>query len=139
MKRTLLMTLLTAMALPAWADILVPVRTIRAKEIIAPEDLMIKRVDLAGALSNPANVVGLEARVALYPGRPLRPGDIGPPAIVERNDLVTLVFVQGGLKIVTEGRSLGRGSVGETLRVMNMQSRSTVFGKIRTDGTVEVK
>ncbi len=133
------MVVTIAVSTSAWADILVPVRTIRAKEIIAPEDLMIKRVDVSGALSDAAEVVGFEARVALYPGRPVRLGDVGPPAIVERNDLVTLVYVRGGLRIVTDGRSLGRGAAGETLRVMNMQSRSTVFGQVRADGTIEVQ
>lgn len=72
------------------------------------------------------------------PGRPLRPGDIGPPAIIERNDLVTLIFRQGGLTIAAEGRSLGRGSVGEAVRVMNLSSRTTVTGRVKQDGSVEV-
>lgn len=130
--------LLVLMANSAWADILVPVRTIRAKELITAEDLMLKNVAVMGALSDPADVVGQEARVALYAGRPVRPGDIGPPALVERNDLVKLIFRHGGLTIETEGRSLGRGAVGEFIRVMNMSSRTTVSGRITADGSIEV-
>lgn len=72
---------LTAAALcapPAWADYLIPLRTIRAKEIVNTEDLALKKGEILGALSDPAEVAGMEARVALYAGRPLRPGDIGP-------------------------------------------------------------
>ncbi|MBK0325740.1 flagellar basal body P-ring formation protein FlgA [Rhodobacteraceae bacterium F11138] len=134
---TLLLVVLAAPELNA--DILVPVRTIRAKEIILADDLALKDVDSAGALSEPGELVGFEARVALYPGRPVRPGDVGPPAVVSRNDLVDLIFIQGGLRIVTEGRSLGRGAVGETIRVMNMSSRTTVSGRIQGDGSIEVK
>ena len=43
--------LLVLMANSAWADILVPVRTIRAKELITAEDLMLKNVAVMGALS----------------------------------------------------------------------------------------
>lgn len=137
MKRTL--ALLAALAAqPAWADVLVPVRTIRAKEIVTAEDLAIKPDEVPGAFSDPDEVIGMEARVALYAGRPLRPGDIGPPAIVERNDLVTLIFRQGGLTIAAEGRSLGRGSEGDAIRVMNLSSRTTVTGRIAADGSVEV-
>ena len=132
-----LIAVLTAGAVQA--EILVPVRTIRAKEILAPEDFALKNVQMHGVLSDPADVIGQEARVALYPGRPVRPGDVGPPAIVERNDLVSLVYNQGGLRIATEGRALGRGAAGEMLRVMNMTSRTTVFGKVRPDGSVEVE
>lgn len=121
------------------AEIIVPTRTIRAKEIIAGEDLMIKNADVAGAVSNPIGLVGQEARITLYPGRPIRVGDVGPAAIVSRNDVVTLIFVQGGLRIATEGRSLGRGAAGETVRAMNMASRMTVTGKILTDGSIEVQ
>ncbi|KUP94758.1 flagellar basal body P-ring formation chaperone FlgA [Tritonibacter horizontis] len=126
------------LAQSALAEILVPVRTIRAKETITAEDLMFKNVQSPGALSDPEEVIGQEARIALYASRPIHAGDIGPPAIVDRNDLVKLVFRQGGLEITTEGRSLGRGAEGEYIRVMNLSSRTTVTGRIRADGNIEV-
>ena len=80
-----------------------------------------------------------EASDALDPGRPIRPADVGPPAIVDRNDLVTLVFDHVALSITAEGRALGRGAAGERIRVMNLASRTTVTGVIRPDGQIEVK
>ncbi|MEO9777871.1 MAG: flagellar basal body P-ring formation chaperone FlgA [Sedimentitalea sp.] len=137
MKR-LTLTLLMLAAPELGAEILVPVRTIRAKEIIGPADFVIKEVAVAGALTDPRDLIGQEARVALYPGRPVRAGDIGPPAIVGRNDIVSLVFIQGPLRIMTEGRSLGRGAAGESIRAMNLSSRTTVTGRIQSDGSIEV-
>ena len=136
--RLLSVLFLFLMSHSAFADVLVPVRTIRAKEVITAEDLVFKNVAVLGALSDPAEVVGQEARVALYAGRPVRPGDIGPPALVERNDLVKLIFRHGVLSIETEGRSLGRGAEGEFIRVMNLSSRATVTGRITADGSIEV-
>ncbi|MEW2911943.1 flagellar basal body P-ring formation chaperone FlgA [Leisingera sp. JC11] len=133
-----ILTAATLCAPPSWADYLVPTRTLRAKAIVNAEDLAMKKGEILGALSEPSEVIGMEARVALYAGRPLRPGDIGPPAIVERNDLVTLIFRQGGLSIAAEGRALGRGAAGEPVRVMNLSSRTTVTGRITNDGSVEV-
>ena len=123
----------------ARADVVMPARTIRADTVIGPQDVMLKDLNIPGALSRLDQVVGLEARVALYPGRPVREGEVGPAAIVERNQLVTLVYRQAGLEISTEGRALGRGAAGEDIRVMNVASRGTVFGRIRPDGAVEVK
>ena len=137
MKR-LTLTILILTAPELGAEILVPVRTIRAKEIIGAADFIVKDVAVAGALTDLHELIGQEARVALYPGRPVRAGDIGPPAIVGRNDIVTLVFVQGLLRIMTEGRSLGRGAAGETIRAMNLSSRTTVTGRIQSDGSIEV-
>lgn len=137
--KPLVLAVLVFVAPPVWAEILVPVRTIRAREIVAAEDLVVKSADVSGALSDPGQVVGLEARAVLYPGRPIRPGDVGTPAIIDRNDLVTLIYSQGGLRIETEGRALGRGGAGEMVRVLNSASRTTITGRIRADGRIEVR
>ena len=121
------------------AEVIVPVRTIRAREIISAEDLVRKPADFAGAMSDTTEIVGLEARVVLYAGRPIRPGDVGPPAIISRNDAVTLVFSRGPLRIVAEGRALGRGAIGETVRAMNTGSHMTVTGTIMSNGQIEVQ
>ncbi|WP_299984262.1 flagellar basal body P-ring formation chaperone FlgA [uncultured Ruegeria sp.] len=134
----LLMLMLCLVPFTSLAEIVVPTRTIRAKEVIAASDLEIKASEVAGAVQNPEALIGQEARVALYPGRPIRPADIGPPAIVDRNDLVTLVFDRAALSIAAEGRALGRGAVGDRIRVMNLASRTTISGVIRPDGQIEV-
>ncbi len=126
-------------AWPAMADVLVPLRTIRAQSLVSASDFRVERVDMAGAFPVADTVDGLEARVALYAGRPVRAGDLGPPALVGRNDIVTLVFARTGLQIATEGRALARGGVGDTVRVMNLSSRTTVFGRVLENGTVEVR
>ncbi|WP_037313077.1 flagellar basal body P-ring formation chaperone FlgA [Ruegeria halocynthiae] len=123
----------------AQAEIVVPTRTIRAKEVISVADLEVKAQQVPGAVTDVDHLIGQEARVALYPGRPIREGDVGPPAIVDRNDLVVLVFDRQPLSITAEGRALGRGAVGDRIRVMNLSSRTTVTGFIRSDGQIEVK
>ena len=94
--------------------------------------------DLPGELSRPEDVVGLEARVVLYEGRPILASDVGPAAIIERNQIVTLVFSKGTLSIATEARALGRGGIGDAIRVMNLASRNTVSGTVTPDGSVVV-
>lgn len=121
-------------AFPAFADVLVAARTIPAQSVIGPSDLVLARMEAAGGIDDPALLVGMEARVALYAGRPVRPGDVGLPAIVDRNQIIPLIYDAGGLYIATEGRALGRAGVGEVIRVMNLTSRSTVTVKIGNDG-----
>ena len=136
--RFLYLTLALAMPVAAHAEMVVSNRTIRAKEIISATDLDMKATNASGAITNPQDLIGQEARVALYPGRPIRDGDVGPPAIVDRNDLVVLVFDRRPLSITAEGRALGRGAVGDRIRVMNLSSRTTVTGHVRPDGQIEV-
>lgn len=136
MIRVLSLTFLVA--LPAQAETVVAARTIPAQSIIAPSDLSIRDIDIAGGESDPELFVGMEARVALYAGRPVRVGDVGFPAIVDRNQLVPLVYDSSGLIIQTEGRALGRAGVGDIIRVMNMASRTTVTARIGSDGAAYV-
>ena len=123
---------------PASAEMLVAARTIPASQIISAADLDLRGTSASGALSDPAEVIGMEARVALYPGRPIRAGDIGPPAVVERNQIITLVYRGGGLTITTEGRALERAGPGDMIRVMNLASRSTITATISEDGAGHV-
>ncbi|WP_413785643.1 flagellar basal body P-ring formation chaperone FlgA [Cognatiyoonia sp. IB215182] len=130
--RTLLS--LFMLAGPAAADTVVATRTIPAQSVIMDGDVTVSNRDVPGAVSEPAQVIGMEARVALFAGRPIRPADIGFPAVVERNEIIPLYFKQGSLMISTEGRALGRGGPGDLIRVMNISSRSTVTARIGADG-----
>lgn len=121
---------------PVLAETLVARHTIRAQTVLVDSDVRIISEVVPGALTHPLDVVGMETRVVLYTDRPIRPGDIGPPSLVDRNQLVTLIFIQQGLKIATEARALGRGSEGDRIRVMNLASRSTVSGRIDASGRV---
>jgi len=125
-------------ASPALADSLVATRPIRALTVISAEDVTLVAADIEGALTEVSAAVGMEARVVIYPGRPVRAADLGPPAIVERNQIVMLTYRTGGLAILTDGRALNRGGVGDVIRVMNLTSRTTVTGQIGPDGLVDV-
>ena len=125
-------------ALPATADVLVAARTLPARTIIGPDDVLLRDLDVTGGVETADLVVGQEARVALYAGRPIRLGDIGPPAVVERNQIIPLVYHRGGITISTEGRALDRAGPGDFIRVMNLSSRATVTGTVSDTGAVIV-
>jgi flagellar basal body P-ring formation protein FlgA len=129
---------LLALASPLKADILVATRTIPAQSLIGPDDIETRAMDVPGAVTDPSQIVGMEARIALYAGRPIRPGDVGFPAVVERNAIVALVYDTGGLVITTEGRALDRAGPGDVIRVMNIASRTTVSATIGIDGAAYV-
>lgn len=116
-----------------------PVRAIRSRTVIAAEDLVLSSETVPGALTMIQQAIGKEAKVALYPGRPIMPAQIGSPALVERNAIVRMTYFQGALRIVTEGRALDRAAAGAQVRVMNLASRQTVTGIVEEDGSIEVE
>ncbi len=123
---------------PLAAETLVAASTIRAKTQIGPEHLALVSDVVPGALSDPSDALGQEARVAIYAGRPIRPGDLGPPAVIDRNQIVELIFHHGGLAIQTEGRALDRAAAGERVRALNLSSRNTISGVVDAAGRIHV-
>lgn len=127
-----------ALASPAVADAVVATRVIAARSVLTNEDIALVAADIPGALTDLAPALGQEARITLFPGRPVHASDIGPSTKVERNQIIPLTYLAGSLAILTEGRALERGGEGDVIGVMNLTSRTTVFGKIDATGGVLV-
>lgn len=135
--RALLITAILAGS-PGLADSVIATRMIRAQTVLSAQDMTLVDAKIPGAIGALSLAIGQEARVALYPGRAIRASDIGAPAIIDRNQIIPLTYSAGGLTIATDGRSLARAGAGEMIRVLNLASRNTVFGRVKADGTVQV-
>lgn len=135
----LYLAIIAVTAVPAIADSVMPLRTIRANTVITVNDVALNVGNVSVGFARVSDVIGQEARVALYPGRPILMGDIGPPSLIVRNQIVQVAFRGSGLNIITEGRALDRGAVGDRIRVMNLASRATLFGQVLEDGTIQVR
>lgn len=132
------LAMVALMAAPACADSMVATRTIRAQSVIGSEDIAMVAAEIPGALTALELAVGMEARVTLYAGRPVHEADLGAPALVKRNQMVTLIFQTEGLTIHTDGRALERGAAGDFIHVMNLSSHLTIQGLVAPDGSVSV-
>ncbi len=129
---------LILLPLPALADSVVATRTIRAHTILTSDDITLVAMDIPDAIADTADAVGQETKVAIYAGKAITAAQVGPSTVVERNQIIQLSYNAGGLSILTEGRALDRGGVGETIQVMNLSSRTKVAGLIGPDGVVHV-
>jgi flagella basal body P-ring formation protein FlgA len=121
------------------AQSVTPVRAIRSQTVIEAEDLALGEEAVPGGVASIEAAAGLEAKVALYPGRPILASQLRAPALVERNAVVRMSYVSGALRIVTDGRALDRAAAGEPVRVMNLTSKQTVTGVVAADGSIEVR
>ena len=132
--------LVLAALLPAsaMADSVVATRTIRAQSVIAAQDVAMVPAEITGALTATDAAVGQEAKVTLFAGRPVRAADLAAPALIQRNQVVPVVYQVAGLTIRTDGRALERGGAGAVIKVMNLSSHLTVQGAISPDGSVRV-
>lgn len=139
MIRLALSLLLCGFPALAEAGSVIAARTLRAQTVITESDLALAEDEVPGALTDPTAAIGLETRRAIYPQQPISAGDLVPPAVVERNQMVPMAYQDGSLSITTEGRALDRGAVGDTIRVMNITSKVTLFAMIGADGVAYVQ
>lgn len=120
------------------AETMVATRNIRPGTVLIPSDIKPIADVVPGAVSSADLLIGMETKSTLYAGRPIMAAHVGQPATVERNQLIQIVFLNGTLKIQTEGRALGRGSPGDRIRVLNLSSKASLYGTIHEDGSVHV-
>ena len=120
----------------------VAVRRLGLGEIIGPADVrpIRLRAELArGApAETPAQLVGKQLRRPVTAGQPIQLADATPPALVERNALVTLVLEAPGMQLTAGGRVLEAAPRGATVRVVNLMSQSVVEGVVVAPGRVRV-
>lgn len=129
---------LCAITQPVLADIVVPTRTLRPGDILTQEVVRVLEGSNPAVYNKILDVIGQEAQTALYPNKPIFLNQLGPPALIERNQIIQLKFAASRLTIITEGRALERGGLGDRVRIMNLSSRTTFFGYVQADGHVAV-
>ncbi|RJE80354.1 flagellar basal body P-ring formation chaperone FlgA [Paracoccus sp. JM45] len=121
----------------AWAGGLGAAHTLPAGSVITAGDLRVIDTDRPG-LTDPSAAIGMQTRITIYEGRPLHGNMLQAPRLVDRNQIVRLSFLRGGLRIDTEGRAMNDGAAGEMIHVMNIGSRSTVTAQVMPDGSLAV-
>lgn len=132
------MRLLLALMLlpaPALADAVVAAHNLRAGTLLTEADVILV-AGQTGGIGDIGQVVGQQLRMMVSAGRSIEPANLSAPTLVERNQIVTIAYQRATLRIEAEGRALGPGSVGQTIRVMNNSSRVTVSGRVAADGSV---
>jgi flagella basal body P-ring formation protein FlgA len=83
-------------------------------------------------------VVGKMSHRTLLPGAPIPLAGLDKPRLVSNGAEVQLVYVAGGLTIVTIGAAMQDGAAGDVIKVRNSDSGVTVTGSVQPDGSVRV-
>ena len=120
----------------------VPLRRLMPGDIVGETD--IGTVDLpasrigAFAITDPADLVGMQVRSLLTEGRAVMVQAVMQPLVVGRGSLVTIRFSDGALQLSAPGRALGDAHRGQEVRIVNLVSNTAVVGIATADGIVEV-
>lgn len=118
-------------------------RTIERGGVLKESDVLMERRPRAeigrDVVTKREQAAGLAARNSLQPGRPLRTADLMTPDLVQRNEIVTLVYEAPGILLTIRGKATDGGAEGDVINVVNEQSKRTVQGTIVGPGRVAIK
>ncbi len=115
-------------------------RPVDRGEVLQASDLTILRRPKAPAadLVDMDAAIGMAARHPLQPGQPIYRTDLMKPDIVQRSDTVVLVYEAPGLTLTLRGQAQGAGALGDTIDVLNPQTKRVVQGEISGPDRVSV-
>jgi len=124
------------------AQIPVPNRLISAGDVIAADDLEWQAVHLTrlsgNSLTDAEQLVGRMAKRPLKAGQILRQSDVAMSPVIRKNDLIRLVVKTGQMTLTVQGKALQDAALGQTVRVMNVNSNRQLTGTVIDAGTVAI-
>lgn len=88
---------------------------------------------------NAEDLVGKTPQRGISANRPIRLAELQAPHLVEKGKTVEMQFATDYIKISTLGEALEDGAEGQTIRVRNADSGTTVQAKVISADTVEVR
>jgi flagellar basal body P-ring formation protein FlgA len=108
-------------------------RNVDRGEQLKASDVVTERRPKA-ELGNDATIrgraVGMQMRKSARVGQPLKVSDLGKPDLVQRDDNVTLIYEASGIYMTARGKAVDNGSEGDTVTVLNLQSKRTISGVV---------
>ena len=126
----------------ATVDVVTVLRPIERGTLIKSADVQVERRPRAeigrDIVSDSEQAVGLAARTALQPGRPLRMAELMKPELVQRNETVTLIYEVPGIVLTVRGKAAEGGAEGDVISVLNEQTKRTVQGVVVGAGRVVI-
>jgi len=124
-------------------DVVVARRPLRKHHKLTDIDIKTVRMDFADLPSNcitkPEDAVGKKLKRAVYTDTVLRSDLIELPPTVSRNDVVLMIAESDNFKITAFGESKEKGYTGDRIKVVNLDSKKTVYARIIDSNSVKVE
>ncbi|WP_439651768.1 flagellar basal body P-ring formation chaperone FlgA [Microvirga puerhi] len=92
----------------------------------------------SAVIESPVQLIGKVARRTLLPGEAIPTNAVDDARLVTRGVTTQVIFQEEGLTISTMGSPLQSGSLGEQIRVRNVDTGRIIFGTVQADGTIRI-
>jgi flagella basal body P-ring formation protein FlgA len=124
------------------AEVVITRKPLGRHKPITEDDIELLKMDLAklpsGVITDPEAVLGKRTRRAIGAKTVLRANLIESPPLVKRGDVVVIIAESSGFIITTLGQVKKKGRLGESIPVMNYDSKKILYARVLDSSTVKV-
>jgi flagella basal body P-ring formation protein FlgA len=123
-------------------EVAVLTRDIERTETLKSSDVAQERrpkAEVPGEAATRDRTVGMQLRRPMRAGTPIRVADIAKPEFVSRDQSVTVIYQVPGIYLTTRGKAIESGAEGDTVSVLNLQTKRTLTGVVTARGQVTVQ
>jgi flagellar basal body P-ring formation protein FlgA len=114
-------------------DAAVLTRNVDRGSVLKASDVVVERrpkADVGGDAASRGQAVGMQMRKPVRAGEALRMVDLSKPDLVQKDDNVVLIYESAGIYLTARGKAIDTGTDGDTVSVLNLQSKRTVTGTV---------
>lgn len=123
-------------------EVVVTKKPLGRYKLITKEDICLKKMNLAKLPSDVINrsddVLGKRTRRRIDSNVALRPNLIEFPPLVKRGDIVRIIVESDDLKVTALGKVKEKGSRGEMIKVLNVDSNKEIYARVLDSSSVKV-
>ncbi|WP_426408062.1 flagellar basal body P-ring formation chaperone FlgA [Bradyrhizobium ganzhouense] len=123
-------------------EVAVLTRDVERTETLKSSDVAQERrpkAEVPGEAATRDRTVGMQLRRPMRAGTPIRVADIAKPEFVSRDQSVTVIYQVPGIYLTTRGKAIESGAEGDTVSVLNLQTKRTLTGVVTGRGQVTVQ
>jgi flagella basal body P-ring formation protein FlgA len=123
-------------------DAVVLTRAVARGDVLRASDLAVERRPKAqlqaDMVRDPEAAIGMASKQALSAGQTIRTVDLTRPQLVKRGEPVMVRYEVPGIVLTARGKAEEDGSLGDTVNVLNVQSKRTIQGVVTGPGQIVV-
>ena len=125
-----------------YEDIVVPNKKIDRHDILAMDDLVIKRMETTKltevTFDTREDLLGKRAIRPILPNIPITAEMIDNPPLIKKGDFIRVSVQSGNLNIVTKGVAKEDGYAGKVIKIKNIDSNKELYGKVEDSTSVKI-
>lgn len=128
--------------LEQYAEVVVVSHPLRRGTILSTVDVALQKMNISqagyGHISDINRAVGMQLQRNVQEGEALRFSHLKSPQIVKRGDRVMMEAGTASVSVVTTGKALSAGRLGDQVRVQNNKSERIIDAEVVAPGRVKV-